>query len=857
MRRRVIILIAALTAVFSAVAQLGCPGFRNTVSFVTGYSNFYWTGRVGERCQPSNFNDITNGYTIKSTCASPNCPDIPGSLLTSSDYDSGSDPFLCDNVQNIWDNNDRRFQIIRQENAGLDGFTVNPANPGGGLQRIPQGYLTSIRLGDLRATGQSSQTCTYDSNSSNKGSEALFYTMQVNADNSLLIINYAVVTRKYNHNPSDAGEFCIRVVRQVNGVWQTEPINDSLCYRVSAPFFSGSLPAPWLDGVQGDDFGSYTCSFCYKPWTKVAINLSRYLYQTVRVEMYTSDCVPNVDPLMAYISGDYQSMTLTTSGCPAPESDIIDTVKALSDMISYRWFVCETGAQHRLLNPDYMDTIPFRQVFPTNGGTTTQSYYTPRIDDFVLTAGPNAGDTVPQQTVMCIMTSALDPNKPFTSRLYVNVNNMRPMMHPTYTSDCNRTVTFSGNIVVYGDELLDTSDVYWVIYSDENYRQPFDTIYGINTSYTFNSAGRYGVLLHARTSVHGCESVKRFVCTAIDAPPAGMSLSQRELCDGDTLTLTCTEGMEFDKRWTVGDNVYASNAVNLMNELHLPMEAGKYKVTLETIRGNNCTSMVTDSVTVYGVLDIMGGDDSLAICVGDTVRLSAFGNTVYNWVSEPHDFSLDGQEHQPSIVVSPQQTTRYTVLPEDGNFCSEGSKWRQIEVWPYPEAIISSSRRRISIDNAVVRLTDGTEGSSSTLWRFSDGFSAEGKSVSHNFSFFDDDSVRIWMKSCNRAGCCDTDGLAIPVGTYNLWFPNAFTPGLETNSDFGVVSTIPFEEFNLYIYNRMGLLVFSSTDPEIKWDGNDKQGNPCPQEAYVYYYSYRSDNDSYVHDGKGTVLLLR
>ncbi|MBP5515586.1 MAG: gliding motility-associated C-terminal domain-containing protein [Bacteroidales bacterium] len=854
--RRVVILIGALAVMFPAVAQYGCPGFKNPVTFLTGSPLFFWSGRVGERCY-SNSSDTTNGYVIKSTCSSPNCPAIPANQLTSTVYNSGMDMFSCSNINSIWDNNDRRFQIITQANAGLDGYTVNPENPGGGLQRIPPGYMTSIRLGDLQATGSASTNCDYNAYSSNKGSEALFYTMQVGVDNALLIINYAVVTRKYNHTPMEAGEFCIRVVRQVNGVWETVPINDSLHYKVSAPAFSGALPSPWLNGVQGDAYGGYNCSFCYKPWTKVAINLSRYLYQTVRVEMYTSDCIYNVDPMMAYISGDYQSMSLRSSGCPDAETDIIDTVTALPDMISYKWFVSEIGAQQMLLNDAHMETIPFRQVFPENGGTTTQNYYTPRIRDFVLSDGPNAGDTVAEQTVMCIMTSALDPAKPFESRLYVNVKNLKPMMNPTATSDCNRTVTFNGNIFVYGMDFLDTSAVYWVVYSDATYTHPLDTLYGVNTAYTFSSAGDYGVLLHAQTLEHGCESVARLICTAYDNPPVGMNLSQHVLCEGDTLTLRCTEGMEYEKRWTVGNNIYSSTEGNLLNMLRLQVTPGLHEVKLETTNSAGCKSTEIDSIKVYGELKISVDGNKNAICIGDTVFLNASGNITYNWISEPHDRSLDGQEHQDSITVMPQQTTVYSLLLEDDNYCTNGNVSHKVEVWQYPEAVISSNRRRISFDNAIVRFIDSTEGSSSTLWRFSDGQTAEGKSVLHEYTLNNEDSVSVWMRSCNRIGCCDSARLSIPVGIYSLWFPNVFTPDMESNNYFGVVGTIPFEKYEIYIYNRNGLLVFSSTDPNEMWDGTDGRGNPCPQEAYVYYYRYKSDIDTYYHDGKGTVLLLR
>ena len=839
-----------------ASAQFGCPGLRNPTTFVTGSDVFFWSGRVGERCCATMSGDTTDGYTIKSTCSDPNCPPVPASQLTSDSYDSGPDAISCGRSLNFWDNNRKRFQIITQANAGIDGFTVNSAIPGSGMPRIPPDYQTSIRLGDLYADGHTaSGGCTYSASSQgeNKGSEALFYTMLVTDENSLLIINYAVVTQKVDHSPYEAGEFCIRVVRKVNGVWQTEPINDSLHYKVSAPHFSGDLPAPWVEGNMS--LGS--CGYAYKPWTKVVVNLSAYYGDTVRIEMYTSDCIYNVDPLMAYISGDYSSMTLNIQGCSSAESDIIDSVSAIDGMISYQWFVCESGVQYSLYDPEHMDTVPFRQVFPPGSGTTTQSYYLPRIDDFVLTAGPNAGDTAVEQTVMCIMTSALDPEKPFTSRLYANLFNYKPMPHPVVTSDCNRTATFKGNIVVYGQTAIDLSETYWVLYTDTTYSQPIDTLYGQDAVYTFDSFGYYGALLHTQTVVEACESVKRVSFRVMGTPPAQMELSQHDLCDGDTLTLRCTAGMDLPKRWTVDDSVIASTEDDLANVIKMPMSVGLHRVTLETGYELSCTTTVVDSVAVYGMPTIAIGNDRSEVCPGDTVHLDAEGNVGYVWRSTPHDSTLDGQERQASIEVIPQQSTRYELMLEADIRCSVAEPGVDIEVLPYPEATIYTNRHGVSLDYPTVSFVDSSVGSVFSHWSFSDNTTADGKKVTHTFTLDNGDSVRVLLEACNRLECCDSAELALPIEVYNHWFANVFTPDEAINNRFSVISTLNFIEYEINIYNRNGLLVHTSTDPSASWDGTDLNGRPCPQGAYAYYYRYKADYDSSWHDGKGTVLLLR
>ena len=163
----------------------------------------------------------------------------------------------------------------------------------------------------------------------------------------------------------------------------------------------------------------------------------------------------------------------------------------------------------------------------------------------------------------------------------------------------------------------------------------------------------------------------------------------------------------------------------------------------------------------------------------------------------------------------------------------------------------------MSLDYPTVMFFDSSVGSDISRWVFSDYTTAEGKSVVHTYSLDDSDSVWVKLEACNRLECCDSARLAIPIEVYNQWLPNVFTPDAEFNRGFGVVGTLNYIEYEMYIYNRNGLLVHASTDPSALWDGTDLNGRPCPQGAYAYYYRYKADYDNSWHDGKGTVLLLR
>lgn len=89
-----------------------------------------------------------------------------------------------------------------------------------------------------------------------------------------------------------------------------------------------------------------------------------------------------------------------------------------------------------------------------------------------------------------------------------------------------------------------------------------------------------------------------------------------------------------------------------------------------------------------------------------------------------------------------------------------------------------------------------------------------------------------------------------------LWVPNVFTPDLTINNVFRAYGT-NIEEFDMYIFQRWGLLIFHSDDMAIGWDGTYKN-EPCMSGTYVYLILYR--NNLYpgeLHKKFGSVTLLR
>lgn len=72
------------------------------------------------------------------------------------------------------------------------------------------------------------------------------------------------------------------------------------------------------------------------------------------------------------------------------------------------------------------------------------------------------------------------------------------------------------------------------------------------------------------------------------------------------------------------------------------------------------------------------------------------------------------------------------------------------------------------------------------------------------------------------------------------YLPNSFSPNKDgINEVFSAVSGCEFSEYNLMVYNRWGMLVFESTDPEKGWNGSIDNINASIG-VYNYLFIYKN-----------------
>ena len=252
-------------------------------------------------------------------------------------------------------------------------------------------------------------------------------------------------------------------------------------------------------------------------------------------------------------------------------------------------------------------------------------------------------------------------------------------------------------------------------------------------------------------------------------------------------------------------------------------------------------------------------NDTAMYCPGGFATIEAssdYGNYI-TWTSYPTDTTLYGQEHNFTIHVAPSRATiydaDYDIQPYDCH-----SRKSIIVTLPEPiEARIYANPTEIPIDNLHVVFTDVSIGDiTSQKWILPTRTETD-RQVVHYYPTFEDDSVTATLIVFNRQKCSDTAMTVVPILKGDLWVPNVFTPKVDGDNTRFWVKGYNLHEYEIYIYNRAGLIVYHSDDITQPWDGT-YQGQDCIEASYVYLIKYSFQyNPSRKLEKVGSILLLR
>lgn len=320
------------------------------------------------------------------------------------------------------------------------------------------------------------------------------------------------------------------------------------------------------------------------------------------------------------------------------------------------------------------------------------------------------------------------------------------------------------------------------------------------------------------------------------------------ICPGEVITLSAMATGGFGGPQSY-DYAWSHTPQNTADVSASPLTSQSFTLTVT----DQCLSAVGQANTVLWV-DTSGAPkisvDNALLCNRNnfTLRVDNYqqGNH-YRWTVNNNRDTIDRTEPTLRLFfpgpgcqqVGVEQTSAYGCVLETDTYCLF-----TLMVSPYaafytmPEYLTQSEQR--------VVLHDSSQMATAWAWYVNEKFVSDKRNPA--ISVPDTGYFKVMQVAYNELGCTDTalrylEKFIEP----QVYLPNAITPdGDGLNEVFRHFTTgVQSNDFQISIFDRWGILIFESTDPDFGWDGTDATGQRLPSGSYgyvMYYKDYRNRN---------------
>lgn len=298
------------------------------------------------------------------------------------------------------------------------------------------------------------------------------------------------------------------------------------------------------------------------------------------------------------------------------------------------------------------------------------------------------------------------------------------------------------------------------------------------------------------------------------------------LCPGSTITLNAYDIAAVTYHWQDGSTQPNFKVAS----------PGIYSVTIS----DHCNNILNDSIQIAYYQLLTGvdvGPRDTILCVGENLILNATTTDAKDYMWQDGSNGATYTVNQPGI---------YQIQVNDycGNSASDEIRVRYDDV-PVPSNIVLDT---IVCEGEVFRLNATT--SNATYYQWQDGLNEPIYPVTKSGVY----NVTVGNQCGERTYSTYID--MIYCGPCRTYVPNAFSPNGDGNNDtFMISSECNFTHYQLRIFNRWGVQVFGTINPDINWDGT-LNNSLLPNGVYVWQLRYKADDGS-EKTLSGDVLLMK
>jgi gliding motility-associated-like protein len=205
-----------------------------------------------------------------------------------------------------------------------------------------------------------------------------------------------------------------------------------------------------------------------------------------------------------------------------------------------------------------------------------------------------------------------------------------------------------------------------------------------------------------------------------------------------------------------------------------------------------------------------------------------------------------------------------TLTTTSNNGCVQTQVFpNMIEIYPEPTASFTATPMITTVSQTHIDFTDLSLGNPVAWhWNFATGYPQDTSNLQNpGFTYTQEYGANydVVLTVTNQYGCTDDTTLEIIVQPeFTFYIPNAFTPNGDGVNDVFFGQGIGIAKYEMWIFDRWGNLIFTSTDMLQPWDGTVQGagGDLCQIDTYVWKVKI-TDVFEKRHEYIGSVSLIR
>jgi gliding motility-associated-like protein len=296
----------------------------------------------------------------------------------------------------------------------------------------------------------------------------------------------------------------------------------------------------------------------------------------------------------------------------------------------------------------------------------------------------------------------------------------------------------------------------------------------------------------------------------------------------------------------------------------IPAATTTYSVYV--VDANGCSDSTTVLVTVNPVpvailsSDFTAGCAPLCVNFSDVSTIAAPG-VINSWSWDFGDGSLLSTAQNPNhCYTTPGVYTVILNISTSDGCTSSITMNAYINVYANPVAAFGASPQPTTILNPLITFTDSSLNAATWNWSFGDLTNATSTQQNPTFTYPDPTCYQVVLAVASIEGCVDTTTKEICIGPdVTIYVPNAFTPNDDGVNDFffPVQIGIDPENYELWIFDRWGNMIFYTDDLAKGWDGR-VQGHTEISQIDTYVWKIKAlDMLGNKHNLNGKVSIIK